>query len=250
MDIIGYWITELRDEAYCAPQELVGEMPREIRNCVAEYLDAGVHCIQYGGCSWCRFHCGKPSQEMGSGERTDGRWVWPDGLSHYVRDHGIILPDEFVSHVLQQSRKARSIRLKTVSLASRLFGSKEAKPRELNAREFPSTAFWMAWCESRKSEAFRERLRRARMEAEKLLPKEFERQKAEQVAKLVRQYGLTGQLCCYRECHGIALGGKAVCAEHAMDVDWIKASVTQSCFRIPPELLKEFFIQQIHPTTA
>jgi hypothetical protein len=134
MDIIGYWITELRDEAYCAPQELVGEMPREIRNCVAEYLDAGVHCIQYGGCSWCRFHCGKPSQEMGSGERTDGRWVWPDGLSHYVRDHGIILPDEFVSHVLQQSRKARSIRLKTVSLASRLFGSKEAKPRELSAR--------------------------------------------------------------------------------------------------------------------
>ena len=36
---------------------------------------------------------------MGTQDLTDGTWVWPEGLAHYVRVHGIALPDEFVAHM-------------------------------------------------------------------------------------------------------------------------------------------------------
>jgi hypothetical protein len=38
--------------------------------------------------------------EMGSGERTDGVYVWPEGLVHYLEKHNVRLPQEFVDHVL------------------------------------------------------------------------------------------------------------------------------------------------------
>jgi hypothetical protein len=37
---------------------------------------------------------------VGSGELSDGRYVWPEGLAHYVAEHGVRLPNEFVHHVL------------------------------------------------------------------------------------------------------------------------------------------------------
>jgi hypothetical protein len=33
---------------------------------------------------------------MGSWDLTDGEWVWPQGLAHYVQRHWVCLPDEFV----------------------------------------------------------------------------------------------------------------------------------------------------------
>jgi hypothetical protein len=50
------------------------------------------------GWSECRI-CGA---ENGSGERVDGSYLWPDGLAHYVRDHAVRLPREFIVHVLEQ----------------------------------------------------------------------------------------------------------------------------------------------------
>jgi hypothetical protein len=47
------------------------------------------------GLSPCRL-CG---QLNGSAEYTDGTYVWPEGLAHYVMEHDVRLPDEFVSHV-------------------------------------------------------------------------------------------------------------------------------------------------------
>jgi len=35
---------------------------------------------------------------MGSRELTDGEWIWPEGLAHYVEHHDVILPDAFVDH--------------------------------------------------------------------------------------------------------------------------------------------------------
>src|SRR5215813_8637705 len=102
MPLIGYWIRNLKDEEFCAPQEVVGDMAESVRTKVADYLDAG--CVDVWrsqwGCSWCRFFCGISSQQMGNKELTDGCWLWPEGLSHYVRAHSIILPQEFVAHAL------------------------------------------------------------------------------------------------------------------------------------------------------
>lgn len=36
-------------------------------------------------------------------ERTDGVYVWPSGLVHYVRDHDVRLPECFVEHIRRQS---------------------------------------------------------------------------------------------------------------------------------------------------
>jgi hypothetical protein len=30
---------------------------------------------------------------------TDGVYCWPEGLAHYVKEHDVRLPDEFVTHV-------------------------------------------------------------------------------------------------------------------------------------------------------
>jgi hypothetical protein len=31
-------------------------------------------------------------------EKFDGSYVWPDGLTHYVREHSVRLPREFLDH--------------------------------------------------------------------------------------------------------------------------------------------------------
>jgi hypothetical protein len=50
------------------------------------------------GYSTCRI-CGK--HDNGNLELTDGTYIWPSGLEHYVREHAVRLPDEFVAHLEQ-----------------------------------------------------------------------------------------------------------------------------------------------------
>jgi hypothetical protein len=38
-------------------------------------------------------------QQNGSRELGDAFYLWPEGLAHYVTDHDVRLPDEFVVHV-------------------------------------------------------------------------------------------------------------------------------------------------------
>jgi hypothetical protein len=33
---------------------------------------------------------------MGSWDLSDGEWVWPQALAHYVQRHWVYLPEEFV----------------------------------------------------------------------------------------------------------------------------------------------------------
>jgi hypothetical protein len=41
------------------------------------------------GYSWCRFDtCSASRRSLGCCNLTDGTFVWPEGLAHYVRDHG------------------------------------------------------------------------------------------------------------------------------------------------------------------
>ncbi|MDP7034636.1 MAG: hypothetical protein QF752_09110 [Planctomycetota bacterium] len=50
------------------------------------------------GHTWCRFECGIPDERMAVGEGTDGVWYWPEGLSHYVMEHRVALPEAFLDH--------------------------------------------------------------------------------------------------------------------------------------------------------
>ncbi|GAA3594607.1 hypothetical protein GCM10022235_77300 [Kribbella ginsengisoli] len=65
------------------------------REDVADYLTQGFVFRAFGGVSMCRF-CGIGNGEV---ELTDGSWYRPEGLAHYLTDHGVRLPQVFVGHV-------------------------------------------------------------------------------------------------------------------------------------------------------
>lgn len=64
---------------------------------VVGHLKAGREHESWRGWSACRL-CGKPNN--GSRCLTDGTWVWPEGLAHYVDEHDVGLPAEFVASVM------------------------------------------------------------------------------------------------------------------------------------------------------
>ena len=93
---IGYWRRE-GCESFPMPQALVStEYVPSLCEAICRYLDSGAEFMGFLGYSFCRFRCGIPDSQMGCRDLSDGQWVWPEGLSHYVRVHGIRLPEEFV----------------------------------------------------------------------------------------------------------------------------------------------------------
>ncbi len=97
--LIGYW------EGPSAPgwpraQDFVDHDWNEWeRDIVASYLEEGFIPSVGCGISDCRF-CGAPN---GSAERSDGVYVWPEGLAHYVREHGVRLPVSVIRHMVGRS---------------------------------------------------------------------------------------------------------------------------------------------------
>lgn len=90
---IGYWGTE---SGWPDPSRMVDAVwdPTD-REIVSDYLRRGFVARAYLGRSTCRI-CG---EEVGSLELSDGEFIWPEGLSHYVEAHSVRLPGCFVAHV-------------------------------------------------------------------------------------------------------------------------------------------------------
>ena len=108
MKRIGFW-EETRSwanlEKWPDPRNrnLYPVMSKDVRELIIGYIETGEVHQQWMGYSYCRFECGLPGQELGACDMTDGTFVWPEGLSHYVRDHKVDLPEEFVKHVLKRA---------------------------------------------------------------------------------------------------------------------------------------------------
>lgn len=95
--LIGYWHDREGSDPWPDPQGMVDEeWDAEERDQIADYLGHGLVARTYMGYSECRI-CGR---QNGCIELSDGVFVWPDGLEHYVRDHHVRLPQKFVSHAL------------------------------------------------------------------------------------------------------------------------------------------------------
>lgn len=148
MNLIGYWFRDLSDCDFMAPQELSAIEDESIRNRLAAYLEGGRPLRSYRGGAWCRFRCGIES--IGGSELTDGRWVWPEGLAHYVRVHRTELPAEFIDH----------------ALANRPVIETRFDESEI------SLDYWLDWCSVKRDPEFVEELERARNEAEARFEKE------------------------------------------------------------------------------
>ena len=95
--MIGYWRGTDRGTAKLPPPaDLVDRgWDCETRTATVKYLRAGDVRSVGLGCSFCRF-CGCVN---GSTDLTDGVYLWPEGLAHYLECHDVRLPDEFIDHM-------------------------------------------------------------------------------------------------------------------------------------------------------
>jgi len=112
---VGYWVNDREDGRLPSqvggniqarsPQDVLphpaaiiaalGARSPDMR--VVHYLRNALRADMYCGYSYCRLRCGVPDSEMGSFDLTDGLWLWPEGLAHYVEAHGLPLPEEFIA---------------------------------------------------------------------------------------------------------------------------------------------------------
>ncbi len=96
--LIGYWCSDDEPE-WPDPVTMVDTAWDETeREAVAAYLSSAFVPWVAAGHSTCRL-CG---QLNGSAEFSDGVYVWPEGLVHYVSDHSVRLPMEIVQHIKQR----------------------------------------------------------------------------------------------------------------------------------------------------
>jgi hypothetical protein len=180
---IGYFIDSLDDDDFPAPQELVGTDSR--LKAVADYLDRGQVHEQNRGISWCRFSCGE--QRMGSCDFTDGHWIWPEGLSHYLRVHSVRLPEEFIQHAFS--------------------GVPIVSASEADEADY---SHWIEWARPQRLQALRRGIDEARLEAIRLTA--LARDEAIEAARV--KYGEGDRECLQSGCSRRALQGMVLCAHH------------------------------------
>ncbi|GHH82592.1 hypothetical protein GCM10018781_67830 [Kitasatospora indigofera] len=93
--LLGFWGTP-ENRTLPDPAGLVDAAWEESeRHWVSDYLDHG----QVAGFSMGVSRCRLCACVNGSRDLTDGYYLWPEGLGHYVLDHGVRLPAEFVEHI-------------------------------------------------------------------------------------------------------------------------------------------------------
>lgn len=92
---IGYWSAAADDGLPDVARFVDPGWDRAERDRMVDHLTGGAVARAYLGVSECRI-CGRRN---GSLELTDGRHLWPEGLAHYLRDHGVRLPDEVVARL-------------------------------------------------------------------------------------------------------------------------------------------------------
>jgi hypothetical protein len=95
--LIGYWKSD-RHPDWPDPHAFVDpSWDENERHLTSAYLSSGTILRAGAGYSPCRF-CG---MNNGSVEFTDGTYVWPEGLAHYIHDHDVRLPRAVVEHAVR-----------------------------------------------------------------------------------------------------------------------------------------------------
>lgn len=188
---IGFWAQTIYDDPLVFPQELPLCKDAALRLKLVRYLNAGtVHEI-YRGWSYCRYRCGISGEKMGDSELTDGTWVWPIGLAHYVDTHHVSLPPEFVNTVM--------------GLPTDPSLSKYTIP----------DGYWNAWSQQQRTQSNKHLVSQLREQCDHeyalMLEQEYESQ--------ARAAGTSSKKCIWRGCATSALKGRVFCARHLVAGD-------------------------------
>ena len=207
---IGFWRDPGKDDPYHHPMAFVDRnWSRENREEIARFLESGVIANQYRGYSSCRFDCGVPMTEMGSADLSDGTWGWPEGLAHYVREHSVRLPAEF----LERAKTGIPwftrfcLRARHSNMLTRL-GLRFSRPISFDMQ------FWIKWGDAHADPAtgYRE-TEEAERRAQILWQAEWIR---EEILRVENETGLGEETCKWRDCTDGALKGRARCPWHAV----------------------------------
>ena len=108
MKLIGYWRSK-EELNWPDPAGFVdNQMTPSEKALIIDYLKKGLFMpYASAGRSWCRFRC--QESLLGTGEQTDGYFLWPEDLWHYVDKHNVRLPDEFIDRIREGNDMPRSI---------------------------------------------------------------------------------------------------------------------------------------------
>lgn len=93
---IGYWYS-WNEPDLPVPIAAKPRCDRRTKEAVLAHLRRGEVWMAFAGYSHCR-RCKRSDGTMGSCDVTDGVWIWPEGLAHYIEEHDIELPAAFLDH--------------------------------------------------------------------------------------------------------------------------------------------------------
>lgn len=99
MKALGYWVNDHHPDLP-DPKDFVDfDWDPSEKALVIGYLENGKLAMGWRGWSICRI-CGIRN---GSVCLADGDYVWPEGFAHYLKEHGVRPPAEFVEHVARKA---------------------------------------------------------------------------------------------------------------------------------------------------
>lgn len=96
---IGYWHNDYETDLPDPGKFIDEAWNEEERQAILKYLRSAPP-MPYAamGVSWCRFRC--DVSHLGALEFTDGKYIWPEGLPHYIDEHKVKLPQEVIDYML------------------------------------------------------------------------------------------------------------------------------------------------------
>jgi hypothetical protein len=100
MPRVGYWRSP-KEPHFPHPGDFVDESwDTAERRKVIEYLEESYQIPMFSfGYSWCRMGCADVPTDIGTQDLTDGVWLYPEGLVHYMRHHAVRPPEAFLEHL-------------------------------------------------------------------------------------------------------------------------------------------------------
>jgi hypothetical protein len=130
LKFIGCWSDD--DGPFIHPRRLVDSTwAREDRARIVQYLSAA-RALAHAGGRFCRFG---GCDFTDAAQRSDGVWLWSEGLAHYVQHHDVRLPEEFLSHMRNRGYCPSPA---------------EETPIDFHCQ---SSSFWRFWCASQRQMA-------------------------------------------------------------------------------------------------
>jgi hypothetical protein len=100
MPCVGYWRSPEQPDLPHPGDFVDASWDAEERRKVIEYLDGAYQIPMFScGPSWCRMGCAGFPKDIGTQDLTDGVWLFPEGLVHYVRHHAVRPPAAFLEHL-------------------------------------------------------------------------------------------------------------------------------------------------------